>query len=132
MPSEETAATAGCVVTMAAATARLIEDRSLSKGDVLGVARIAGILAAKRTGELLPLVEEALLGAVEIDFELTDSRLLVTARVQPRDGVDGTMAALTACAVAALTIYDMCKAVDRSMAIGELTSKTPPGSIEEN
>jgi cyclic pyranopterin phosphate synthase len=117
---------------MAAATARLIEDRSLSKGDVLGVARIAGILAAKRTGELLPLVEEALLGAVEIDFELTDSRLLVTARVQPRDGVDGTMAALTACAVAALTIYDMCKAVDRSMAIGELTSKTPPGSIEEN
>jgi cyclic pyranopterin phosphate synthase len=105
-------------VRMAAATLALIRDRQVAKGDVLEVARLAGIMAAKRTGDLIPLCHPLPLTAVTIDyhFEAEDQvRIEATARVYGRTGVE--MEALTAVSVAALTMYDMCKAIDRTMTI---------------
>jgi cyclic pyranopterin phosphate synthase len=96
----------------------LIRDRRLAKGDVLEVARLAGIMAAKRTGELIPLCHNLPLDAVAVDFSFPDDRHLAVeamARVTARTGVE--MEALVAVAVAALTVYDMCKSVDREMAV---------------
>ena len=106
---------------MAAETSAKIAGQELAKGDVLGVARIAAIQGAKRTSELIPYSQEALLGAINIDFLLEATSVEVVARVASRDQRDVQMEALTACMVAALTIYDMCKAIDRSMSIGQLT-----------
>ncbi|MBI2804448.1 MAG: cyclic pyranopterin monophosphate synthase MoaC [Planctomycetes bacterium] len=103
---------------MALATARLIRDRGLAKGDVLEVARLAGIMAAKRTGELIPLCHPLPITGATIDFRFeADDTLLIEAvvRVLGRTGVE--MEALTAASVAALTVYDMCKSVDRGMTI---------------
>lgn len=115
-------AEAGGSVTMRPSTLKLIRDNAVTKGDVLAVARIAGILAAKRTSELIPLCHGLPLTGVEVRFELEEdgSRLFITARAktQARTGVE--MEAMTAVAVAALTVYDMCKAVDRRMVIGEI------------
>lgn len=111
-------AIASGVVRMEPATLALIRDRRVTKGDVLEIARIAGIQAAKRTGELIPLCHPVGLDAVELSLVPTDDRTLridARARVHGRTGVE--MEALTAVAVAALTVYDMCKAVDRSMRI---------------
>lgn len=111
-------ARAGGRVRMSAETANLIRDKSLSKGDVLEVARLAGIMAAKRTGDLIPLCHPLPLTSVAIDFAWDGDDLLrieATARVVGRTGVE--MEALTAVTLAALTVYDMCKAVDRTMAI---------------
>jgi cyclic pyranopterin phosphate synthase len=111
-------ARASALVRMAPATAALIRDRSLAKGDVLEVARLAGILAAKKTGELIPLCHPLPLTHASLDFVfLADDTLQIeaTVRVFGRTGVE--MEALTAVAVAALTVYDMCKAVDRVMTI---------------
>jgi cyclic pyranopterin phosphate synthase len=109
-------------VRMAASTLELIRTNLSKKGDVLGVARIAGIMAAKRTSELIPLCHGLPLTLIEIDFDLQDDPPCVSissrARVAARTGVE--MEALTAVAVAALTIYDMCKAVDRDMTIGDV------------
>jgi cyclic pyranopterin monophosphate synthase len=105
-------------VRMAAATGRLIRDRALAKGDVLEVARLAGIMAAKRTGELIPLCHPLPVAAVSVDFRFEADDLLAieaTVRVFGRTGVE--MEALSAVSVAALTVYDMCKAVDRTMTI---------------
>src|SRR6201993_2416239 len=102
----------------APATSALIRDKSLAKGDVLEVARMAGIMAAKRTGELIPLCHPLFLTSVAVDFTFQSDTVLqitATARVLGRTGVE--MEALTAVSVAALTVYDMCKAVDRSMTI---------------
>ncbi len=99
---------------------RRIEDRTLEKGDVLQVARLAGIMAAKRTADLIPLCHPLPLSSVEVSFDLdpADSRVDIRAevRVTGRTGVE--MEALTAVSVAALTVYDMCKAVDKGMVIG--------------
>lgn len=115
-------AIASAVVVMQRQTLRHIEDNSLAKGDVLAVARIAGIQAAKRCDELIPLCHSLPLDEVTVDFELDDKlpgvRIRSSARVHSRTGVE--MEALTAASVAALTIYDMCKAVDREMVIGQL------------
>ena len=111
-------AKASGVVRMKAETLRLIRDRRLAKGDVLEVARLAGILAAKRTGDLIPLCHPLGIDAVTVAFETPDEssvRIEATVRVTGRTGVE--MEALTAVSVAALTIYDMCKAVDRGMVI---------------
>lgn len=100
-------------------TLALIQQGGLPKGDVLAVARIAGIMAAKRTAELIPLCHPLALSAVAVDFAFDEARSAVgiTARVRCT-GVTGVeMEALTAVSVAALTIYDMCKAVDRAMRI---------------
>ena len=111
-------ARASGLVRMAPATAALVRDRALSKGDVCEVARLAGILAAKRTGELIPLCHPLPITSAKVDFSFPAADLLrieATVRVFGRTGVE--MEALTAVSVAALTVYDMCKAVDRVMTI---------------
>jgi cyclic pyranopterin phosphate synthase len=111
-------ARASAMVGMEAATSRLIRDCGLSKGDVLEVARIAGIMAAKRTSDLVPLCHPLPLESVAVTFEFvndTTLRIEATASVQARTGVE--IEALAAVSIAALTVYDMCKAVDRGMTI---------------
>jgi cyclic pyranopterin monophosphate synthase len=111
-------ARASALVRMAATTAALIRDRALAKGDVLEVARLAGIMAAKRTGELIPLCHPLPITSAALDFTFVADDLLridATVRVFGRTGVE--MEALTAASVAALTVYDMCKAIDRVMTI---------------
>src|SRR5437868_12966158 len=111
-------ARAGGLVRMAPVTVTLIRDRKLAKGDVLEVARLAGIMAAKRTGELIPLCHPLPITAAHIDFRFdSDDTVIIeaTVRVYGRTGVE--MEALTAFSVAALTIYDMCKVVDRVMTV---------------
>lgn len=106
-------------VTMEPATLALIRNRQLSKGDVLEVARLAGIMATKRTADLIPLCHPLGIDAVDVDLQPVDERTIrieATVRVQGRTGVE--MEALTAVTVAGLTIYDMCKAVDRAMTLG--------------
>jgi cyclic pyranopterin phosphate synthase len=99
-------------------TLALIRDRQVAKGDVREVARLAGIMAAKRTPDLIPLCHPLPITGVTVDFAFDDDRTLrieATVRVFGRTGVE--MEALTAATVAALTVYDMCKAVDRGMTI---------------
>jgi cyclic pyranopterin monophosphate synthase len=111
-------ARARAVVVMDRATQQRIRDGQVAKGDVLQVARLAGIMAAKRTGELIPLCHPLPLDAVEIDFQFPDDQqVAIEARVwvTARTGVE--MESLLAAATAALTIYDMCKSVDRQMSI---------------
>jgi cyclic pyranopterin phosphate synthase len=110
------------------ATLDLIEGHNIAKGNVLATARLAGILAAKRTGELIPLCHPLPLTHCEVDFEIPKSRdrivITASAKVSAKTGVE--MEALTAATVAGLTIYDMCKAVDKTMTIShvKLVSKT--------
>jgi cyclic pyranopterin phosphate synthase len=118
----ERTATAQVSVIMRPATLSLIMEGGVKKGDVLGVARLAGIMAAKRTAELIPLCHPLALSAVEVDLACDPARNAVdiraTCRITARTGVE--MEALTAASVAALTVYDMCKAVDRGMRITDL------------
>jgi cyclic pyranopterin phosphate synthase len=109
-------------IAMSAATFRLVAGRRAEKGDVLGVARIAGIQAAKRTPELIPLAHPLALSRVAVDFELEKKTASITvrARVECRGPTGVEMEALTAAAVALLTIYDMVKAVDRGMTLTDL------------
>lgn len=121
-------ARASATVVMEPTTLRLIRDRSLAKGDVLEVARIAGIMAAKRTGDLIPLCHPLPVEAVSVAFEFvteTMLRLEATASVQARTGVE--LEALTAVSIAALTVYDMCKAVDRGMIIQQVRLEEKAG-----
>ncbi len=108
------------------ATLSLIAKNQITKGDVLNTARIAGIQAAKRTSDLIPLCHPLNLTHVDVDLQSRPGRIEITAtaRIAAQTGVE--MEALTAVAVTALTIYDMCKAVDKSMVIGDikLVSKT--------
>src|SRR5882762_9928198 len=111
-------ARASGLVRMAPATVSLIRDRKLAKGDVFEVARLAGIMAAKRTGDLIPLCHPLGIDAVDVDFAELDPgtlRIEATVKSEGRTGVE--MEALTAVGVAALTVYDMCKAVDRAIVI---------------
>ncbi|MEK7400239.1 MAG: cyclic pyranopterin monophosphate synthase MoaC [Candidatus Poribacteria bacterium] len=108
---------------MKKATLDMIESAEIAKGDVLAVARIAGIMSAKRTSEFIPLCHTILLTKVGVDFEsFSDDNTGITIRVEVmstgKTGVE--MEALTAVSVSALTIYDMCKAVDRGMSISEI------------
>lgn len=108
-------------VTMQPATLEKIKQNSLEKGPVLETARIAGIMAVKKTAELIPLCHQLLISGVTISFEYKDERTIgirVKVRTSGKTGVE--MEALTGVSVAALTIYDMCKAVDREMVIGEI------------
>ena len=115
-------ATAKAQVLMLPETLALILGGTAKKGDVLATARIAGIMAAKKTHELIPLCHPLLITKVSVDFladEKTSSiEVCATVRVEGKTGVE--MEALTACSVAALTLYDMCKAVDRGMKITDL------------
>jgi cyclic pyranopterin phosphate synthase len=105
-------------VVMAPATLAAIRDRAIAKGDVLAVARLAGIMAAKRTADLIPLCHPLPLSSVTLALEPEGDdtvRITATVKVTGRTGVE--MEALTAVSVAALTVYDMCKAIDRAMRI---------------
>jgi cyclic pyranopterin phosphate synthase len=125
-PSERTARAQG-IVTMAQQTMQRIVAGEVGKGDVLGVARLAGIMGAKQTSLLIPLCHPLALSSINVDFEqLDDERLQIVATVKVTGKTGVEMEALTAVSVAGLTIYDMCKAMDREMMIGaiELVEKT--------
>src|SRR5438876_5365601 len=109
-------AVARAEVRMAAATARIL--RELPKGDALATAQVAGIMAAKRTSELIPLCHPLPLTHVEVTLEVGAATVEITAVVETTAQTGVEMEALTAVAVAALTVYDMCKAIDKTMAIG--------------
>jgi cyclic pyranopterin phosphate synthase len=113
-------AVARCRVYMEPETASKIASGAITKGDVLAVARVAGIQAAKQTPNLLPLCHPLLVGSVFVNFRIEDSHVEVEAQVDTVDRTGVEMEALTACAIAGLTIYDMCKSIDRSMTIGDL------------
>lgn len=102
-------------------TTALVARGAVTKGDVLAVARVAGIQAAKRTPDLIPLCHPLLVGAVFVNFRIEDNYVEVESQVETIDRTGVEMEALTACSVACLTIYDMCKSADRSMVIGEVT-----------
>jgi cyclic pyranopterin monophosphate synthase len=126
-----TAVAAGSV-RMSARTVELLREKALPKGDALNTARIAGVVAAKRTPDLIPLCHGLNLTSVDVEFEVGEEEvgIVATARASDRTGVE--MEALTAVSVAALTIYDMCKAVDKGMAIGDVRvlkkTKEPDGA----
>lgn len=101
-------------------TAALVAKGALAKGDVLAVARVAGIQACKRTSDLIPLCHPLMIGAVLVNFEIADNYIEIETQVDTIDRTGVEMEALTACSVAALTIYDMCKSADRSMVIGDI------------
>src|ERR1700724_3743785 len=114
-------AVARCRVHMAPETAGKIASGAITKGDVLAVARVAGIQAAKQTPTLIPLCHPLLVGSVFVNFRIEEDHVEVECQVDTVDRTGVEMEALTAAAVAALTIYDMCKSVDRSMTIGDLS-----------
>jgi cyclic pyranopterin monophosphate synthase len=107
-------------VHMESDTASLVARGAIGKGDVLAVARVAGIQAAKRTPDLIPLCHPLLVGSVLVNFEIADRFIEVEAQVETVDRTGVEMEALTACSVACLTIYDMCKSADRSMVVGDI------------
>ncbi|HUP75621.1 MAG TPA: cyclic pyranopterin monophosphate synthase MoaC [Acidimicrobiales bacterium] len=107
-------------INMLAETASAVARGAIGKGDVLAVARVAGIQAAKRAPDLIPLCHPLLVGAVHINFEIADEYIEVEAQVETVDRTGVEMEALTACAIAALTVYDMCKSMDRAMIISDL------------
>ena len=119
-PETARTATARATIRMQPATLGVIMAGSAAKGDVLGTARLAGIMAAKRTAELIPLCHPLPITAVTVDLSAGDNAIEIaaTVRTTARTGVE--MEALTAAAVAALTVYDMCKAIDRGMVVDGL------------
>lgn len=118
-PSHRRAVARGRVY-MKTDTASLVARGAISKGDVLAVARIAGIQAAKRTPDLIPLCHPLLVGSVLVNFRIEDDYIEIEAQVETVDRTGVEMEALTACTIACLSIYDMCKSVDRSMTISEV------------
>lgn len=120
----ERVARAGCEIHMQQSTLDLIKSGGFDKGDVLGVARVAGVMAAKKTSDLIPLCHPIALTQVTVDFDDLDPdtgtglSVTSTARTTWKTGVE--MEALTAASIAALTVYDMCKAVDRAIQINRL------------
>ena len=123
-----TASASGAVI-MAAETLAMIRAGDAKKGDVIGTARLAGIMAAKRTHELIPLCHPLALSTISVEITVDDAlpglRVTATARVDGKTGVE--MEALTAVSLACLTIYDMAKAVDRGMRITDITLKAKAG-----
>lgn len=121
-PDTERVAVARGEVRMRPQTLRLIAEKGMPKGDVLAVAQVAGIMAAKRVPELIPLCHPLLLSKVDVQFDIDEqtSRIEITAKVHSTGKTGVEMEALTAVSVAALTIYDMAKAVERTMRIGEI------------
>ncbi|MCB0981854.1 MAG: cyclic pyranopterin monophosphate synthase MoaC [Acidimicrobiaceae bacterium] len=107
-------------VSMQPETTTAIANREVKKGDVLAVARVAAIQAAKRTSDMIPLCHPLLIGAVSVNFEIGDDYVEVDVQVETVDRTGVEMEALHACSVACLTIYDMCKSADKGMVIGEI------------
>jgi cyclic pyranopterin phosphate synthase len=117
-PLSRRRAVAAAQVRMSTATTRRL--RELPKGDALATAQLAGIMAAKRTAELIPLCHPLPLSHIEVTLEVADDCVEITAVAETTSQTGVEMEALTAASVAALTIYDMCKAVDKAMTIGEV------------
>lgn len=113
-------ATARARVSMSPETSAAVASGGVAKGDVLAVARVAGIQAAKRTSELIPLCHPLMISAVTVNFNVGHDFIDIEAVTETVDRTGVEMEALTACSVAALTIYDMCKAADKAMVIGDL------------
>lgn len=107
-------------ITMSESTFNAIKQGEIGKGDVLGVARVAGIMAAKKTWDLIPMCHPLMLSKCTIDFELIKNRVQIIALVKTTGKTGVEMEALTAASTAALTIYDMCKATDKRMVIGDI------------
>jgi len=107
-------------VSMAPGTVRLVRENALAKGDVLAAARLAGILAAKRTSDLIPLCHNIEIEHAQVRLEIQDDRIRIEASTSCTDKTGIEMEALTAVSVAALTVYDMCKAVDKGMRIEDI------------
>src|ERR1700722_18955866 len=110
-------ALARCRVSMLPETTTKVANNAITKGDVLAAARIAGIQAAKRTAELIPMCHPVLVGSIGVNFSIGDDYVEVEAQVETVDRTGVEMEAMTACAVAALTLYDMCKSSDRTMTV---------------
>jgi cyclic pyranopterin monophosphate synthase len=119
-PVTERTATARARVAMLPETATLIRSGGARKGDVLGVARIAGVMAAKRTSDLIPLCHPLPISAVSLELAVVGDAVEIAATVRTTGQTGVEMEALTAASVAALTVYDMCKSVDRGMRIEAL------------
>ena len=113
-------ATASGKVFMSIETIDALKKQELKKGDVLGVARVAGIQAAKKTSDLIPLCHPLAINFVSVDFRIQEKHVEIEATVKTFGKTGVEMEALTACSVAALTIYDMCKAMDKSVTIEEV------------
>lgn len=128
-PSHRIAIAGGCI-TMLPETLQLILQGGHKKGDVLGIARIAGIMAAKKTSDLIPLCHPLMLSHVSVEFETKSEQqqsIHCSARVETTSQTGVEMEALTAVQIALLTIYDMCKAVDRGMVINEISLQHKSG-----
>ena len=125
-PVTERRAVARAVITMSGRTAGMVRDGDLPKGDVSSTARIAGIQAAKRTAELIPLCHPLALSFVDVVVEVSESEVALTAEARTAAQTGVEMEAMTACAVAALTVYDMVKGVERGVVVGpvELLEKS--------
>jgi len=127
-PVQDREAMAQGEIRLAKATLDAIESGDMAKGNVLATARLAGVMAAKKTADLIPLCHPLPITHAEVDFDIPESRdrivITASARISAKTGVE--MEALTAVSIAALTIYDMCKAIDKEMVISEIsvTSKT--------
>ncbi len=121
-PASSRSARAAARITMSPETLRLLEEKALPKGDVLSVARVAGIMAAKETSSLIPMCHPLLIEHISIGFaaDRADPAIDIEAAVRLSGKTGVEMEALTAATVAALTIYDMCKAVDKKMVIGSI------------
>ena len=114
-------------VTMQSETAQLVRAGKAAKGDVLGVAQVAAIMGAKRTHELVPMCHPLMLTNISVDFEIDEAGVTIQAEVRTRGQTGVEMEALTAVSVASLTVYDMLKAVDRGMEIGEIRLELKSG-----
>ncbi len=119
-PETARTAVASGVITMAPATAKAVAAGGIGKGDVLGIARIAGIQATKRAADLIPLCHPLRITGVDVDLRIQGSSVAITATVSAFDRSGVEMEALAAVAAAALTVYDMCKAIDRGMEIASV------------
>ena len=120
-------ALARCRVFMQPETTAKVANNAITKGDVLAAARIAGIQAAKRTAELMPMCHPVLVGSVAINFSIGDDYVEVEASVETVDRTGVEMEAMTACTIAALTVYDMCKALDKGIEIREVVLERKTG-----
>ncbi|MGH2787311.1 MAG: cyclic pyranopterin monophosphate synthase MoaC [Actinomycetota bacterium] len=120
-------AVASGLVRMSAATRHLVIERNLDKGDALAVARVAGIMAAKKAADLIPLCHPLAISAVEVDFSARDEGIEITATVRTAERTGVEMEAMTAVAVAALTVYDMVKGIERGVEVADIRLEKKSG-----
>lgn len=124
-------ASASCLVILSAETIALLKNHQTPKGNPLEISRIAGIMAAKKTSELIPLCHQIALSNVEINAEIIDVGIRITSTVKTKAQTGVEMEALTAVSIAALTIYDMCKAVQRDIEVTEIKLESKAGGKQD-